>query len=41
MNTTRSLTFLWTPVSLAVSVVAVLVTAGFCWVAWRRSGLRR
>ncbi len=40
MNATRSLTFLWTPGSLAVSVVAVLVAAGFCAAAWRRSGYR-
>ncbi|MBC7821733.1 MAG: hypothetical protein IAG10_33015, partial [Planctomycetaceae bacterium] len=40
MNSTRSLTFLWTPGSLAVSVIAVLVAAGFCWAAWRRSGYR-
>ena len=37
----RSLTFLWTPWSLAASVVVVLLTAGFCVVAWRRSGYRR
>jgi len=40
MNSTRSLTFLWTPGSLAVSVIAVLVATGFCWAAWRRSGYR-
>jgi hypothetical protein len=41
MTVSRSLTFLWTPWSLAISVVAVLVTAGFCFVAWRRSGYLR
>jgi len=41
MNVSRSLTFLWTPWSMAVSVVFVLVTAGFCLVAWRRSGYLR
>jgi hypothetical protein len=41
MNATHSLTFLWTPVSVVASVLVVLVTAGFCWVAWRRSGYRR
>jgi hypothetical protein len=40
MSVTRSLTFLGTPSSIAVSIVAVLVTAGFCFVAWRRSGFR-
>lgn len=40
MNSTRSLTFLWTPGSLVVSVLAVLIAAGFCWAAWRRSGYR-
>jgi hypothetical protein len=40
MNVTRSLAFLWTPWSVAVSVLVVLVTAGFCFVAWRRSGYR-
>ena len=40
MNSTRSLTFLWTPGSLTVSVIAVLVAAGFCAAAWRRSGYR-
>ena len=29
------------PWSLAISIVVVLVTAGFCFVAWRRSGYRR
>jgi hypothetical protein len=38
MTATRSVTFLWTTWSLAISVVAVLATAGFCFVAWRRSG---
>ncbi len=37
----HSLTFLWTPWSLAVSVLAVLTMAGFCLVAWRRSEYRR
>lgn len=40
MHSTRTITFLWTPGSLAVSVIAVLVAAGFCWAAWRRSGYR-
>ena len=41
MNVSRSLTFLWTPVSLAVSIIAVLAAAGVCFVAVRRSGYRR
>ena len=41
MTTVRSLTFLWVPWSVAVSVLIVAVTAGLCWVAWRRSGYRR
>ena len=40
MNVSRSLTFLWTPASLAVSIVAVLVAAGFCFAGMRRSGYR-
>jgi hypothetical protein len=40
MNVSRSLTFLGTPWSLAASVLVVLATAGFCFVAWRRSGYR-
>ena len=41
MSVSRSLTFLWTPWSAAASILVVLATAGFCWVAWRRSGYRR
>jgi hypothetical protein len=41
VNVSRSLTFLWTPVSLAVSIVAVLAAAGVCFAAVRRSGYRR
>ena len=40
MSVSRSLTFLGTPWSIAVSLVAVLVTAGLCFVSWRRSGYR-
>jgi hypothetical protein len=40
MSVSRSLTFLGTPWSIAVSLVAVLVTAGLCYVSWRRSGYR-
>ena len=41
MTTVRSLTFLWVPWSVAVSVLIVAITAGLCWIAWRRSGYRR
>jgi hypothetical protein len=41
MSGSRSLTFLWTPWSVAVSIVVVLVTGGLSFVAWRRSGYRR
>ena len=37
---TRTLTFLWTPWSAGVSILVVLVTAGLCFAAWRRSGYR-
>ena len=39
MNT-HALTFLWTPWSLASSILLVLVAAGLCFFAWRRSGYR-
>ncbi len=41
MNVSRTLTFLWTPFSLAASLAVVLVTAGLGLIAWRRSGYRR
>ena len=40
MSMTRSLTFLGTPWSVAFSLLAVLCTAGLCFVAWRRSSYR-
>ncbi len=40
MNVSRSLTFLWTPWTLAVSVVAIAIAAGLGLVAWKRSGYR-
>lgn len=40
MNATRSLTFLPTPWTIGLSIAALLVTAGFCLVAWRRSGFK-
>ena len=41
MNATRTLTFLWTPWSAAMSVGAVLLAAVLCGMAWRRSGYAR
>src|SRR5439155_39595 len=41
MNSTHTLTFLWTPWSAALSIGAVLCAAGLCWLAWRRSGYAR
>ena len=40
MNVVRSLTFLFTTLSLAASIFVVLLTAGLCFFAWRRSGYR-
>src|SRR5258708_1797605 len=41
MNISRSLTFLTTPWSIAASIVGVVVTAVYCFLAWRRSGYQR
>ena len=40
MNATRTITFLWTPWSATVAALLVVVTAGLCALAWRRSGYR-
>jgi hypothetical protein len=40
MNTIHTLTFLWAPWSIAVSLAVVAATAGLCFIAWRRSGYR-
>jgi hypothetical protein len=40
MSVTRSLTFLWTPWTATLSAVAVLVTALYSLIAWRRAGYR-
>src|SRR5438105_5023264 len=40
MNVSRTLSFVWTPASLAVSIVAVLVVAGLCFEGTRRGGYR-
>ncbi len=40
-NATRSLTFVATPWSIALSVVTLAVVVGFSYVAWRRSGFKR
>ena len=37
----QSLTFLWTPWSVALSVAAVLLAVVLCAMAWRRSGYSR
>ena len=41
MSVTRSLTFLASPWSLAISALVVLAAAGLGFVAWRRSGYHR
>ncbi len=40
MSVTRSLTFLWTPWTLGLSAVAILATAVYAFIAWRRVGFR-
>jgi hypothetical protein len=40
-DSSHSLTFLWTSWSAALSIGVVLLAAGFCWMAWRRSGYAR
>lgn len=35
------MSFQWTPASLVLSAVTLLVAGGFCWTSWRRSGFRR
>lgn len=40
MNASYSLTFLWTAGSIGISVLAVLLAAALCYVAWQRSGFR-
>jgi hypothetical protein len=41
VNSTHTLTLLWTPWSAALSIGVVVVAAGLCWMAWRRSGYAR
>lgn len=41
MNTVRSLTFVWMPFTIALSIVVVSATGALCFLAWRRSGYRR
>ena len=41
MNSAHTLTFLWTPWSVALSIAVVILAAGFCWAGWRRSGYAR
>lgn len=40
MNSSQSLTLMWTPWTTALALLALGVTAGFSWAAWRRSGYR-
>ncbi len=40
MSVTRSLTFLWTPWTLGLSAAAILATAVYSFIAWRRVGFR-
>jgi hypothetical protein len=40
MNSEQAITFLSTPWTLVVAVIAWLIVAGFSFVAWRRSGCR-
>ncbi len=39
--TTSTLTLLWTPLTVAIAVVAFVVTAVFSSITWRRSGYRK
>ena len=41
MNFLHSLTFVWTPWSLALAIGGGIVAAGYCFAAWQRSGFRR
>jgi hypothetical protein len=41
MNAKGALTFLFSSWSIAVSLLVIALTAGFCFAAWRRSGYRR
>ena len=38
MTSEQTLTFLWAPWSIVVSLAVVAGTAALCFVAWRRSG---
>lgn len=41
MNTVQSLTFVWVPWAAVASLLAIIVTAGLGFLAWRRSGYRQ
>jgi hypothetical protein len=41
MNTVQWLNFVWSPLSLAASILIVISTAALCFAAWRLSGYRR
>ncbi len=40
MNASSSLHFVWTPWSLAISIVVLLLATVLCYASWRRSGYR-
>jgi hypothetical protein len=41
VNSTHTLTFLWTSWSAALSIGSVVLATGLCWMGWRRSGYAR
>ena len=41
MSTSQGLSFLPSPISLALGLILIAVTAVLCWLAWRRSAYRR
>ena len=38
MNSTRSLRLIWTPWSIALTVIVLVVVAAVCYISWRRRG---
>ena len=38
--TTSTFTFLWTPATLAIALLALIITSVFSFISWRRSGFR-
>jgi hypothetical protein len=41
VSSTQSLTFIWTPWSIAISIAALLLAGALSWATWRRSGFAR